>query len=65
MKTSKQLKAFYDEVARHADTQRQGINAATVSRVLSTAFKVLAKCRGALAFKVVYEGLTKAVTSPE
>lgn len=35
------VKEFYDEVARHADTETQKINAADVSRVLRVAGDLL------------------------
>lgn len=54
------LSEWYDEVARHADTDKTKINVADVKRVLSEAFKVLVKQDAAVAAELVAKGLAGA-----
>lgn len=54
------LQDFYVHVQQHADTCKQGIDAADVSRVLATAFKVLNRLPAATLAEVLAKGLAKA-----
>lgn len=54
------LNEFYDEVSRHADTEKTKIGAAETKRVLSEAFKVLQKLDAATVVDVVAKGLAAA-----
>ena len=54
------LKEFYDEVSRSSDTAKTKINVADTDRVLSEAFKVLARMNAASCADVIAKGLLKA-----
>lgn len=54
------FKAFTDAVSRHADTRKQGIDVADVSRVLRVAFDVLSKMKPADMGSVVLQGINLA-----
>ena len=54
------LSEWYDEVARHADTDKTKINVADVKRVLSEAFKVLVSQDSATAAELFAKGLAGA-----
>jgi hypothetical protein len=54
------LSEFYDEVARHADTEKTKINVADVKRVLSEAFKVLQGLDAVTVTELVSKGLAAA-----
>ncbi|MBY0231841.1 MAG: hypothetical protein K2W96_21375 [Gemmataceae bacterium] len=54
------LSEWYDEVARHADTDKTKINAADVKRVMSEAFKALVKLDAATVAELVAKGLAGA-----
>jgi hypothetical protein len=54
------LSEFYDAVARRADTDTTKITAADTRRVLSEAFKVLAKCNTTTCLDVVAKGVATA-----
>lgn len=54
------LSEFYNEVARHADTDKTEITIADTKRVLSEAFKVLAKMDACDSAQVIAKGLAAA-----
>jgi hypothetical protein len=54
------LNEFYNEVARHADTDTQKITASDTRRVLATAFQVLGTLDTASLFGVIGKGLENA-----
>lgn len=54
------LSQFYDEVSRKVDTDKTKINAAETKRVLSEAFKVLAKLDNATMLEVMAKGIANA-----
>lgn len=54
------IKQLADEVARRADTPKQRINVADVSRVLKSVFGVLSELPAAECQKLVADGLAKA-----
>ena len=54
------LSQFYDEVSRRVDTDKTKINAAETKRVLSEAFKVLAKLDNATLLEVLAKGIANA-----
>jgi hypothetical protein len=54
------FKDFLIAVAKNADTGKTQINAAEVNRVISEAFKILAKQDAATAAEVVAKGLALA-----
>ena len=55
------LNEFYNEVARHADTDTLKINAADTRRVLHVAFGVLAKMDRPDLLTVIAKGIDKAI----
>jgi hypothetical protein len=54
------LSQFYDEVSRKVDTDKTKINAAETKRVLSEAFKVLAKLDNTTLLEVLAKGIANA-----
>ena len=54
------FKDFLTAVAKNSDTAKTSINAAEVSRVVSEAFKVLAKQDAATSAELVAKGLALA-----
>lgn len=54
------LSQFYDEVTRRVDTDKTKINAAETKRVLSEAFKVLAKMDSSAMLEVLAKGVANA-----
>ena len=54
------FKDFLIAVAQSSDTGKTAVNAAEVNRVISEAFKVLAKQDAAIAASIVSQGLTLA-----
>ncbi|HMP18268.1 MAG TPA: hypothetical protein PKD72_14685 [Gemmatales bacterium] len=54
------LSEFYDAVSRKADTGKTKINVAETKRVLSEAFKILAKLDNASMLEVIARGLANA-----
>lgn len=54
------FKDFTDTVAAHADTRKQGIDVADVSRVLRVTFDVLSKMKPADMGSVVLQGINLA-----
>ncbi|MFO0810833.1 MAG: hypothetical protein U0746_19560 [Gemmataceae bacterium] len=54
------LSQFYDEVARHADTDKTKIGAAETKRVLSEAFKILAAMDAVTFADVIAKGVANA-----
>lgn len=55
------LSEFYNEVARKVDTNKTQISVAETKRVLSEAFKVLAKLDSSALLAVVANGVAYAV----
>ncbi len=58
------LNAFYNEVAKRADTGGTSISAAETRRVLSEAFKVLGSQNAAVSADIVAKGLAAAAKKP-
>lgn len=56
------LSQFYDEVSRRVDTDKTKINAAETKRVLSEAFKVLAKLDNVTLLEVIAKGVANAAS---
>lgn len=54
------LSEFYDEVARHTDTEKTQIDVADTKRVLSEAFKVLCKLDSVTVAELMSKGLSTA-----
>ena len=54
------LSQFYDEVCRKVDTDKTKINAAETKRVLSEAFKILAKLDNSTMLEVMARGVAHA-----
>ena len=54
------LSQFYDAVSRKVDTDKTQINSAETKRVLSEAFKVLAKMNNATMLEVIARGVAHA-----
>lgn len=54
------LNDFYNEVARHVDTDKTKINAADTKRVLSEAFLMLAKMDAAELTDTITKGIAQA-----
>ena len=54
------LTDFYNEVAKHADTDTQKIGASETKRVLAVAFSILAKHDAATVHELIAKGLSVA-----
>lgn len=54
------LSDFYNEVSRKVDTDKTKINVAETKRVLSEAFKVLAKLESSAMLEVLSKGIAYA-----